>query len=151
MSAFSRTCSVSPMIRRVGRSYKSELDLAACRRREASFSVFDLRSRHSCLKDELPSSAALLTWSASWIGFANNCLTMSAIFVGSEIWYYEVVEIVIVVLCFLSLDGKIVSEVVILQDDREIGCAVLCELLNELVELCEIVLYCIVGVGVSDW
>ncbi|RHN41980.1 hypothetical protein MtrunA17_Chr8g0371881 [Medicago truncatula] len=104
VSAFSRTCSVSPMIRRVGRSYKSELDLAACRRREASFSVFDLRSRHSCLKDELPSSAALLTWSASWI------------------------------------DGKIVSEVVILQDDREIGCAVLMR-----VELCEIVLYCWCG------
>jgi len=34
---------------------------------------------------------------------------------------------------FLSLDGKITSEVVILQDDREIGCVVLCELLNELV------------------
>lgn len=32
---------------------------------------------------------------------------------GSEIWYYEVVGIV-VVLCFLGLDRKIVNEVVIL-------------------------------------
>lgn len=81
VSAFSRTCSVSPMMRRVGRSYKSELDLAAWRRREASFSVLDLSSKHSCLKEELPSSAALLNWSANWIGFAKSCFTKSAIMV----------------------------------------------------------------------
>lgn len=72
VSALSRICSVSPMMRRVGRSYKSELDLAACRRSEASFWVLDLSSKHSCLNDELTSSADLVTWSASWIGLANS-------------------------------------------------------------------------------
>lgn len=55
---------MSSMMRRVGRSYRSLLARAACRRRAESFSALDLRSVQSCFCKEA-SSAVLVTWSAN--------------------------------------------------------------------------------------
>lgn len=73
-SALLSTCSVWWNIGHKGRSYSSELIVIACWRKSNSFSDFDLRSQHSSLK-HIAFSAALITWSASWIDFESICFT----------------------------------------------------------------------------